>query len=110
MQMTSIAEAIATLRQTYTKPMTQMEIIRKNLIEQAGAVGQPGMPAILSNEQRSVFAGKLDQLEGFLASEDGQDAIELLMTAFDEYTSQPVVEPAPEVEEEVEDNPRPHKV
>lgn len=40
------------------------------------------MPPILNEEQRKVFADRVDKVTSFLESEDGADAVELLVNTF----------------------------
>jgi hypothetical protein len=82
MQTTAIIESLAKLRSQFEKPPTDMEIIRRALSSQAARLGAVEMPPILNEGQRKVFLGNLDELTAFLNSEDGADAIELLINTF----------------------------
>lgn len=82
MQVTSIVEALGKLRTTYEKPISDMGIIRQTLASHAARLGTVEMPPLLNEGQRKVFLGNLDELTEFLSSEDGADAIELLVNAF----------------------------
>lgn len=86
MEATKLIESLATLRAGFEKPPSDMEIIRRTLAAQVARASGVEMPPLLNDDQRRVFADKIDQVTAFLASEDGADAVELLVNAFTAFT------------------------
>lgn len=82
MASTAMVEMLRKLRTTYDKPISDMSIIRQTLASHSARLGTVEMPPILDEGQRKIFLGNLDELSEFLESEDGADAIELLVNAF----------------------------
>ena len=102
MESTKIIESLKSLRETFQQPVSDMEIIRRTLAAQTARLNGVEMPPILNADQRKVFSEKLDLLSDFLESEDGADAVELLLNAFREFvTSREKVDEV----EQVEGNP-----
>lgn len=93
MEATKMIESLAALRATFDKPPTDMELVRRALHAQVARANGVEMPPILNEDQRKIFAGRIDQLTEFLESEDGADAIELLMNSFKAFSEPPGIEP-----------------
>lgn len=85
MEATPMIDALQKLREVYQQPRGHMEIIRDALQHQLANAAGVSMPPLLNDGQRQAFAGKLDMLKSFLESEDGADAIELLMDAWHQF-------------------------
>lgn len=99
MESTKLLNAIMKLREQYATPPSHMEVVRDSVLKQLATINKVEMPAILDETQRKVFVDKIDMLAGFLESDDGADAVELLVNAFEAYCdnleAQPVAdEPA----------------
>jgi hypothetical protein len=86
-EQTAMLEALDRLQAHFAQPMTQMQLIRHVLQKEAAAIGTPEMPMLLNEEQRRVFADHIDKVKAFLNSEDGRDAMELVVTAFTEFAA-----------------------
>lgn len=85
MESTKLIQAIERLRRTYERPPSHVEVVRDAVLKQINQIDKPEMPVILNESQRKVFMNKIDLLEGFLESEDGADAVEMLINAFEHY-------------------------
>lgn len=93
MEATYMIESIERLRTQAARPATPMQIIRSALQAQIAQLDTAPMPPIFDDGQRRVFLAELDKLEAFLKSEDGADAVELLVRTFREFQVTP--EPVP---------------
>jgi len=95
MEASGLIQALHTLRAQMDKPVSDLDIIRQSL--QASIARNSGieMPPLLTNEQRKLFIGKVDLVTAFLESEDGADAVELLIRAFTRFENTEI-EKAPE--------------
>lgn len=87
MEATKMIESLASLRAGFEKPPTDMELIRRSLAAQAARATGAEMPPLLNDNQRKVFADKIDMVSDFLATEDGADAVELLVGAFEAFAA-----------------------
>lgn len=85
MYSTKMMEDIAELKAKYNRPVSMIEVARDSIARQIASLQNVDMPPILSEEQRKVFMGKIDMLAGFLETQEGADAIELLIDAFEHY-------------------------
>ena len=85
MESTKMLKAIAELRKQYDEPVSHIDVARDAVLKQVAAINRVEMPAILDESQRRVFMNKIDMLEGFLKSDNGSDAVELLVNAFENY-------------------------
>lgn len=94
MEATRLAEQIEELKKLHPHPISSIEAIRRQL-------SNP-QPAILNEQQRQLFIGRLDYVKGFLESEDGADTIELLVDAFRKYSEAQQCEP--ETSEKLDDD------
>lgn len=92
-------QALEQLREEIGKPMSQMEVARHAVMKQLATINNVPMPAILDDRQRKVFMDNIDHLAGFLKSDDGYDAIELVVDAYKHYCEKME---QPEEEEEAE--------
>lgn len=88
MESTKMIESLRTLRAGFEKPPSDMEIIRRSLVNQVAKLHEVEMPPLLTQEQRKTFSADLECLEAFLKSEDGADAIELLVGAFSRFSEE----------------------
>lgn len=98
MHVTSMIEAITQLSKQYDEPPSYLTIARDSILKQLALKNQVEMPPILDDAQRKVFMDNLKFLKGFLESDDGADAIELLVNAFEHYCYK--MENAPDAVEE----------
>jgi hypothetical protein len=85
MEVTPMLDALHKLQAEYETPPSHLEILRRALQERVARMGGTEMPPILTDEQRKAFADKIGYLAGFLESEDGADAVELLLNAGHAY-------------------------
>ena len=85
MEATRMVETLRALRASMDKPASNMEIIRRALAEQVARANGVPMPDILNEGQRKVFAERADMVADFLESEDGADAVELMVGAFNSF-------------------------
>ena len=100
MHASKLIDSLATLRATYDKPPTDMDMVRQALQAQVARASGLEMPPILTDAQRKVFADDIDRAKEFLESEDGADAVELLVCAFAAFAaSERVPEPGDPTEE-----------
>ena len=88
METTRMIETLRNLRASMDKPPSNMELIRRAVMEQAARANGIPMPAILNEDQRKVFADRADMLTEFLESEDGADAVELMVEAFNSFVEE----------------------
>jgi len=86
MQATPMVEALKKLRDSYENPPSDMHIIRTSLMDQVASMGELRMPPLLNQTQRKVFVSNIDKVSEFLETEDGADAVELLVNAFTKFT------------------------
>lgn len=94
MEATSIIRALDQMRSQLQQPANTMQMIRQSVLAQANRLSIPQMPELLTEDQRRVFLADINRLEAFLKSEDGADAIALLVRSFEEFTEAPP-EPTP---------------
>lgn len=92
MEATKLIEALGKLREGFDKPPSDMEILRRAVLAQVSRDGGVEMPPILNDAQRKIFAGKIDMVAAFLKTEDGADAVELLVGAFEAFATPPLTE------------------
>lgn len=85
MEATRMVEALRTLRANMEKPPSNMELIRRSLVDQVAKANGVPMPPILNEEQRKVFADRAELVAEFLESEDGADAVELMVGSFNSF-------------------------
>lgn len=85
MEATKLIQAIEKLKSQLDEPKSHLEIVRDSILKQLAAANKLPMPEIFTDTQRRVFVNKLDMLEGFLESDDGADAVELLVNSFEHY-------------------------
>jgi hypothetical protein len=85
MESTQLLQDLAKLREQMSNPITHMQLIRQALQHQVALGTSIPMPQILSEDQRKVMLADVTCLEEFIKSEDGKDAVELMMIAFKEY-------------------------
>lgn len=85
MESTKLLQAIEQFRRQYDEPVSHMTIMRDSVLKQLASINKVEMPEILDSNQRKIFMDKIGLLEGFLKSEDGADAIELMVNAFECY-------------------------
>jgi len=107
MESTKLLQAIEALRGQLQKekPLSDMEIVRHATLSMLAKAHQVEMPPLLSTEQRQVFLRNIDHVAEFLQTQDGADAVELLVNAFvcfTEYKNKSVGQVQDEEEEEVE--------
>lgn len=81
MEATNLIRSLNAMRQGMEKPPSHMDIIRQAVQK----MGEPAQPAIFNDVQRQLFISKVDLLQEFLTSEDGADAIELLVNTFNAF-------------------------
>ena len=81
MEATNLINSLNSMRANMATPTSHMEIIRQAVQR----MSQPVQPNIFNEQQRQVFANKLDILQEFLESEDGADSIELLISSFNSF-------------------------
>lgn len=84
MESTRMLQAIEELKQHYG-PRSHIEIARDSVLARLASINKVEMPPILDDKQRRIFASKIELLEGFLRSDNGADAIEMLVDAFECY-------------------------
>lgn len=60
MEATKLIEALGTLRAGFEKPPSDMEILRRAVLAQVARDGGIEQPPILNDDQRKVFAGKIE--------------------------------------------------
>jgi hypothetical protein len=88
MEVTSLISQLDELRSKHKEPISYIELARHSIKEQLARSVGIEMPPILSEAQRLVFLQNIDHLAAFLESENGADAVELLMDAFARFTEQ----------------------
>ena len=86
LQSTAMLESLSQIKARLAEPVSQMEIIRQSLLYRAMHMDKPQMPLIFNDNQRQVFIDHIDKVAAFLESEDGSDALELLVTTFLEFS------------------------
>lgn len=87
MESTRLIEALGKIRANYSEPVSHMEAIRRTLNEHVENADRPKTPDIFNPDQRKVFTDQIDQISAFLATEDGADAVELLVKSFQEFVT-----------------------
>jgi hypothetical protein len=87
MEASRLIESLAAIR-TQLEPeerLSDMDLIRRAVqAQEARALGIE-QPPILNADQRKLFAENIELVTGFLESEDGADAVELLVSAWKTY-------------------------
>lgn len=83
MESTKLLEEIIKIRSSIQPPKSYLEILRDSFVQNLARNSQIEMPPLLSNEQRTVFLNHISRVEEFLNTEDGADAVELLVNAFE---------------------------
>lgn len=99
LESTKMLAAIEKLKTQLGKQKSHIEIARDAVLKQLADINKVEMPPILDEKQRRVFMDKLNHLSGFIDSESGADAIELLVNAFEHYCAE--IEAKPVVVEDV---------
>jgi hypothetical protein len=102
MEVTSLISQLDELRSKHKEPISYIELARHSIKEQLARSVGIEMPPILSEAQRLVFLQNIDHLAAFLESENGADAVEILMDAFARFTEQVHATPPGDEEEECE--------
>lgn len=85
MEATKMSLALKELAEQYTVPKSYVQVARDAVLEKLANKNKIEMPAILDDKQRKAFVDKIEYLAGFLESDDGADAIEFLMNAYEHY-------------------------
>lgn len=80
-----LIEALKKLRANFDAPSSDMAIIRQTLRDKISRLESPEMPPILSQDKREVILKDIDLLEEFLCTDDGNDAISLLMATWNSF-------------------------
>lgn len=102
MASTEFLQALEQLREEIGRPMSHVEVARHAVMKQLAAINNVPMPAILDDRQRKVFMDNIDHQAGFLKSDDGYDAIELVVDAYKHYCEK--MEAEEQTDEEVEED------
>ena len=77
--------SLQALRTSIAEPVSQMELIRRAVAGEKLRLDTPQFPLPLDMEQRKFMEDNIARLESFLTTEDGADALELLMSTFKEH-------------------------
>lgn len=85
MESTVLLRGLNELKEHYGESTSYVQIARDAVLRQVAAKNKVEMPAILDESQRKVFMDNISHLSGFLESDDGADAIELLVNAYKHY-------------------------
>lgn len=85
MESTKIILALDELMEQYKEPTSYMQVARDAVLRQVAMKNKVEMPDILDESQRKVFMDNIKHLAGFLESDDGADAVELLVNAYKHY-------------------------
>jgi len=76
MESTRLIDALMELRKQYEEPVSHLDVLRSLAMREVARVD------VFNEEQRKVLLADVDQLTDFLQSDDGTDAVELLMDSF----------------------------
>lgn len=82
-----LLEQLEMIRKTVNRPMTHMETIRHALQSQQARHDNPGLPVLLTPEQKQVVNANIECFEEFLRSPDGRDSWELFYATFTEFVA-----------------------
>jgi hypothetical protein len=85
MEATKMLQALEALSEQYGGSTSYMQIARDAVLKQLAVKNQVPMPDILDESQRKIFMDNISHISGFVKSEDGADAIEFLMNAYEHY-------------------------
>lgn len=85
MESTKFLRGLDELMEQYSEPTSLMQVARDAVMRQVAAKNKVEMPVILDEAQRKVFMDNIKHLAGFLESDDGADAVELLVNAYKHY-------------------------
>jgi hypothetical protein len=95
----ALLEQLEQLKAKVSAPATYMGMVRMALKQQIDNFSIVPMPPILDEDQRKVFLQDVELLETFLKSQDGSDAVQLLLESFKEFKIAHSSAPIPPVDE-----------
>ncbi len=87
METSDMIKALRDLREQLGEPVTNMQLIRKLVNKEIGKQERPELQMLIPEQHRSIMHDNLGKFQGFLESQDGSDAFELLLASFHDYVN-----------------------
>lgn len=83
----ALRQGLEAMRAQIAEPMTDIQLIKEAMVREVAKKHQVVMPPILNEERWAKVLKDIDLLEAFLCTEDGDDAMDLLMNTWEAFVA-----------------------